>query len=73
MTESQGSADRLWGWVVKVGAFGVFVYSTAIRDKSPDFAIALIAIAAAVLPINELRTMIKRRWGTERPEDRVRE
>lgn len=55
--------DRAWSWVVKIGSFGVFVFAATGLGPEPNFGIMFLALAAAVMPTNELRRYIRNRWG----------
>lgn len=61
MTEKQERwLDRAWNWVLKITGLGVFVYAAVANDDT-SFAIAFLGIVLAVLPVADVRIML-RNW-----------
>jgi hypothetical protein len=62
--------DRAWSWVVRFAGLGVFVYGTSIRDTQPSWWVGFLGVAVMVMPIGELRTMLREwRRGSGGPND----
>lgn len=59
MTEQDGTrADRAWNWVLKVSGLGLFGYAFLI-DNSVSWPMAFIAVSMAILPIDDVRAMLR--------------
>jgi hypothetical protein len=59
VTEQPERGTTAWGWVVRIGSFGMFVYIGVFRGSTVNFGIAFLAISAAALPIKELGIFLK--------------
>lgn len=56
----ESRAERAWHWVLKFTGLGVFI-TAAVSGGQVAFGIAFIGIAIAVLPIQDVRALI-RNW-----------
>ena len=59
MADQPDRGSTAWGWVVRIGSFGMFIYIGIFRGSTVNFGFAFLAIAAATLPIKELGTFLK--------------